>query len=365
VKRIVSFAAAGLLAVSALGAVAAARSRASDLQLQQVANATSPVYAAAPRSEPKKIYIVEQAGVVRVLSAGRLQKAPFLDIHSRVRSGGEQGLLSIAFDPGYARNHLFYVDYTDLNGNTRVVRFRSSGRKAVLSSAKQLLFVRQPYANHNGGQLQFGPDGKLYVGMGDGGSGGDPQNRAQNLSSRLGKLLVLDVRKPSARWRIAGYGLRNPWRFSFDRQSGDLVIGDVGQDSWEEIDFLARTGLALPPENYGWSVYEGTHSFKNEPLTSVGKLVMPIYEYAHGTSDANCSVTGGYVYRGKALPGLRGRYLFGDYCSGEIWSLVVSGGQATDVRKEPISVPSLSSFGEDANGELYAVSLNGPVYRIR
>lgn len=336
----------------------------SGVHLRKIANASSPVFLTAPASEPDSLYIVEQAGVVRVVVNGTTRAKPFLDIHSRVASGGERGLLSLAFDPGYASNHLFYVNYTDLGGNTRVVRFRSNGTSAVLSSARQLLFVRQPYANHNGGQLQFGPDGKLYVGMGDGGSGGDPQNRAQNLGVRLGKLLRTNVHGKRINWLITGYGLRNPWRFSFDRKTGDLYIGDVGQDKWEEVNYLARARLPRL-QNYGWSVYEGRHGFKPaEPLNKSGRLVRPVYEYSHGQSDARCSVTGGYVYRGSAQPALRGRYFFGDYCSGEIWSLKIQSGKAVAIRREPITVPSLTSFGQDANGELYALSLRGPVYRI-
>ena len=191
----------------------------------------SPVYVTAPRSEPGKLYVVEQPGVIRVLVNGKLRAKPFLDIRSLVRSGGEQGLLSVAFHPGYAHNHRFFVDYTDRNGDTRVVEYRSNGTAALPKTARRLLFVDQPYANHNGGQLQFGPDGRLYVGMGDGGSGGDPGNRAQNLNIRLGKLLRLNVDKRGASWQVAGYGLRNPWRFSFDRLTHDLYIGDVGQNA--------------------------------------------------------------------------------------------------------------------------------------
>lgn len=342
----------------------AARAAQSSLHLSQVATASAPVYLTAPASEPDNLYVVEQAGVVRVLVSGALRAKPFLDIRSRVASGGERGLLSLAFDPGYANNHFFYVDYTDLDGNTRVVRFRSNGTSAVVSSARQLLFVRQPFANHNGGQLQFGPDGKLYVGMGDGGSAGDPQNRAQDLRVRLGKLLRANVHAKRIRWSIAGYGLRNPWRFSFDSKSGDLYIGDVGQDKWEEADYLARSRLP-GLQNYGWSVYEGRHGYKpTEPLNKRGRLVRPVYEFSHGRSDARCSITGGYVYRGPAQPALRGRYFFGDYCSGTIWSLRVSHGKAVSLRREPITVPSLTSFGQDGNGELYALSLRGSIYRI-
>lgn len=336
--------------------------RGGGLKLRRVATLSNPVYLATAPGEPNRLYVVQQQGAIRVISRGRVLPGYFLNIARRVHSGGEQGLLSMAFDPAYRRNHFFYVNYTDVNGNTRVVRFRSRSGRAVLSSAKQLLFVRQPFANHNGGQLQFGPDGRLYVGMGDGGSGGDPDNRAQNLSDRLGKLLRANVKARRPVWQIAGYGLRNPWRFSFDRRNGSLYIGDVGQNSWEEVDFLPRFGLS-ELINYGWSVYEGSHSFKpSQPLNESGRLVQPVHEYA--LEGGRCSVIGGFVYRGSAQPDMRGRYVFGDFCTGEIWSLKVGAGRATGFRREPITVPSLTSFGQNGAGELYAVSQSGPVYRI-
>lgn len=310
----------------------------------------APVYVTAPRAEPGALYVVEQGGAIWRLRNGKRDAAPFLDLRSSISAGGERGLLSVAFDPGYAKNRLFYVDYTDLNGDTRVVRFRSDVDHALPRTATQLLFVKQPYSNHNGGQLQFGPDGSLYVGMGDGGSGGDPGNRSQNLKSRLGKLL----RYRGGRWQIAAYGLRNPWRFSFDRATGVLWIGDVGQDTWEEIDTVPR-GFGLT--NFGWHVYEGRSRYTpGETPSGPGKLVFPVWVYHHG--DDGCSITGGYVYRGGAVPALRGRYVFGDYCSGKIWSF--SGGKATPLA----SVSQLSSFGEDAAGELYAVSLSGGIFKL-
>ena len=324
-----------------------------------VSGLDAPVHVSAPRSEPGRLYVVEQAGVIRVVENGRLRAEPFLDIRSSVLSGGEQGLLSVAFHPRFAENRRFYVNYTDRNGDTRVVEYRSNGRRALPPSRRELLFVRQPYANHNGGQLAFGPDGYLYVGMGDGGSGGDPENRAQDLASRLGKLLRLNVDRAGAAWQVAGYGLRNPWRFSFDRATGDLYIGDVGQGDWEEIDFLPRVSLGL--ENYGWDVFEGRHRFEEKQLNPRGKLVEPVAEYDHSEG---CSVTGGFVYRGKDIPALRGRYLYGDYCSGTVWSLRIAGGKATGIRREAIRVDELSSFGEDARGELYLVALGGTVYRL-
>jgi glucose/arabinose dehydrogenase len=333
------------------------------LRLELVASGLdSPTFAGAPRSEPGRLYVVEQPGVIRVLVNGTLRAQPFLDIHDKVVSGGEQGLLSVAFHPRYAQNHRFYVDYTDVRGDTRVVEYRSNGTVALPGTARQLLFVRQPFSNHNGGQLQFGPDGRLYVGMGDGGSGGDPGNRAQNLSVRLGKLLRLNVNKRGAKWQVAGYGLRNPWRFSWDRVTHDLYIGDVGQDHWEEVDVRTPKQQRVL-DNYGWRVYEGRSRYTPaQRVNPRGKLVFPIAVYAH--ENGNCSITGGYVYRGKAIPAERGRYFYGDYCTGRIWSLRAVGGKLRGVRRESLNVPSLSSFGEDSAGELYAVSLDGRVYKL-
>jgi glucose/arabinose dehydrogenase len=317
----------------------------------------APVAMASTPSEPSRLYVVEQPGVIRVIENGELVQEPFLDIHDEVKSGGEQGLLSMAFHPDYASNGLFYVDYTDLNGDTRVVEYQAqSGADPV--KRRELLFVEQPYANHNGGQLAFGPDGRLYVGMGDGGSGGDPENRAQDLSQQLGKLLSTDVDQGTG-WRIEGYGLRNPWRFSFDRETGDLWIGDVGQSEWEEIDHTPRESPGI--ENYGWDVYEGRHTYEDKPLNPVGHLVMPVFEYSH---DLGCSVTGGFVYRGQDIPAARGRYFFGDFCSGRMWSFILRDGTARDVRRDSLPVGSLSSFGEDEKGELYILTLEGDVLKL-
>jgi glucose/arabinose dehydrogenase len=319
----------------------------------------SPLHLTGPRSEPNRLYIVEQAGRIRVVENGRLRSEPFLDIRQRVVSGGEQGLLSVAFHPNYGENRRLYVNYTDRNGDTRVVEFRSDGERALLDTARQLLFVEQPYANHNGGLVAFGPDGKLYVGMGDGGSGGDPENRAQNLGTLLGKLVSIDVDRPGAEPQIEALGLRNPWRFSWDRATRDLYIGDVGQNAWEEIDYLRRGTRGLV--NYGWDVYEGRARWESK-RPSRGRLVFPIAVYPNGS--AGCSVTGGFVYRGRTVPAARGRYFYGDYCSGTVWSLRVVRGRATSVRRESFRVGGLASFGEDARGELYLVSLNGTVYRL-
>jgi glucose/arabinose dehydrogenase len=327
------------------------------ISLRQVATGLeSPVGISSTPSEPERLYIVEQPGRIRVFENGKLAPEPFLDIQSAVRSGGEQGLLSVAFHPDYASNRLFYVDYTDLEGDTRVVEYATREGAEPLRR-RELLFVDQPYANHNGGQLAFGPDGRLYVGMGDGGAGGDPENRAQNLSERLGKLLSFDVDGASD-WRIEGYGLRNPWRFSFDRETGDLWIGDVGQGEWEEIDHTPRESPGL--ENYGWDVFEGTHTYESKDPNPAGHLVEPVYEYRHGST---CSVTGGFVYRGSKIPAAQGRYFFGDYCSGTVWSLGLRNGEVRDVPRHGV-VEALSSFGEDAAGELYAASLGGDVFEL-
>jgi glucose/arabinose dehydrogenase len=317
----------------------------------------APVAMASTPSQPSRLYVVEQAGVIRIIENGRLLPEPFLDVHTEVQSGGEQGLLSMAFHPDYASNGLFYVNYTDLNGDTRVVEYQSQpGADPV--RRRELLFVEQPYANHNGGQLAFGPDGRLYVGMGDGGSGGDPENRAQDLTQQLGKLLSTDVDDGTG-WRIEGYGLRNPWRFSFDRETGDLWIGDVGQGEWEEIDYTPRDSPGI--ENYGWDVYEGRHTYEAKAPNPVGHLVMPVFEYSH---DLGCSVTGGFVYRGQDIPAARGRYFFGDFCSSRMWSFVLHDGKACDVRRDSLPVGSLSSFGEDAAGELYILTLDGDVLKL-
>jgi glucose/arabinose dehydrogenase len=307
--------------------------------------------------EPGRLYVVEQPGRIRVVERGRVRAAAFLDVRSLVVAGGEQGLLGLAFSPRYARDRTFYVNYTARgDGSTRVVRYRAAGGRALPGSAQEILRVEQPYANHNGGNLAFGPDGKLWVGLGDGGSGGDPENRAQNPATLLGKMFRLDVRKARPAPELVAIGLRNPWRYSFDRATRDLWIGDVGQSEIEEIDRLPKgtTGLV----NFGWNVYEGRSKFSDNAL-GPGRLIQPVTQYTHAQG---CSVTGGYVYRGKAVPRLTGRYVFGDYCSGTIWSIPARGGA---VRTEPVRVDQLTSFGESLDGStLYVVSAGGTVYRF-
>lgn len=316
----------------------------------------APVLLTYAPGEPGAVYVVEQSGRVIRLRSGR--RTVFLDVRGEVEFGGEQGLLGLAFHPGYAKNRLFYVAYTSAGGKNTVARYRSRNGKAVSSSRAILLAVSDPYGNHNGGHLAFGPNGRLYTSIGDGGSGGDPEDRAQNMQSPFGKLLTLDVSKPRAKWSIAALGLRNPWRFSFDRSTGDLYLGDVGQGSVEEIDFTPRTSPGL--ENYGWDNYEGSRRFERGS-SGPGTLVFPVFEYGH---DEGCSVTGGYVYRGSARAAERGRYVFGDFCSGTVWSFRIAAGAATDVRTEQFEVDSLSSFGENAAGELFAVSLDGTIFRL-
>ena len=314
-----------------------------------------PVYVTAPRSQRNRLYVVEQRGVIRVADGGRLRAAPFLDISPQVLSGGEQGLFSVAFHPQYPRNPRFYIQFTDRGGDTRVVEYRSNGTRALPGSARRLFFSDDPYGNHNGGQLAFGPDGRLYFTIGDGGAGGDPENRSQNMRSLFGKLLSINVATKGL--RIEALGLRNAWRFTFDRANSDLYIGDVGQGELEEINYLPRRSPGL--ENYGWDVYEGSEQYESkEP--GPGRLVFPVAEYSH---DNGCSVTGGYVYRGSNAA-LRGRYIYGDYCSGIVWSFSIQDGKARGLRREPFRVDGLTSFGEDAAGELYAVSHGGTIYRL-
>ena len=358
--RAIAYTGALALAVLSVAAGAQGHNERTRLRLVRVVSGlTDPLDVVAAKNQKNVLYVVEQVGRIRVVVNGKLRAQPFLDIRNLVLSGGEQGLLGLAFHPGYAKNHRFYVNYTDRNGDSRTVEYRSNGSRALLGTARQLLFLRDPYPNHNGGDLVFGPDGYLYLGMGDGGSAGDPENRAQNLGSLFGKLLRFNVNRRGAKPQIVGYGLRNPWRFSFDRRTGDLYIGDVGQNRFEEIDYTPRRSPGI--ENYGWDVYEGNATFEKKPINAVGRLVMPIVTY--GRSEGY-SVTGGFVYRGSAIPSLQGRYFYGDYGSGRVWSLRVEGGKATDLRRESVDVPSLSSFGEDARGELYAVSLDGAVYRL-
>jgi glucose/arabinose dehydrogenase len=322
-----------------------------------------------------RLFVVEQAGRIRIIRNGVLQPDPFLDIEPLVNSrGNEQGLLGLAFHPDYESNAFFFVNYTDVNGDTVVARYSVSAddpNRADPASAKILLQVDQPFANHNGGDLVFGPDGYLYIGLGDGGSAGDPQGNGQTLSTLLGKLLRIDINngdpyaippgnpflgRPEVRPEIWAYGLRNPWRYAFDRATGDLYIADVGQNALEEINF--QPAGSPGGENYGWNLYEGSRAYEGGPAEG---LIMPVAEYSHAEG---CSVTGGYVYRGPGLPALDGVYLYGDYCSGQVWALyrTASGWENTALFEAFFFI---SSFGEDEAGELYLLDhRGGAVYQL-
>ncbi len=345
---------------------------------------SSPLLVTAPPRDISRIFIVEQTGTIRIMKWGALLPAPFLDIHTQITSGGERGLLGLAFHPNYAINGRFFVDYTDLSGNTVVSQYQVSADPDVADPTETaLLHVTQPFANHNGGHLAFGPDGYLYIGLGDGGSEGDPQGNGQNINTLLAKLLRIDVdgaapyANPATNPffgatagldEIWAYGLRNPWRFSFDRTAGDLYIGDVGQDRFEEIDFqpVGSSG----GQNYGWNVVEGNgHCYPSGSSCDQTGMTLPILDYDHSQG---CAVTGGYVYRGCAMPDLRGTYFYGDFCSAFIRSLRVVGGAATQLQDHTtelapgggLAISSLSSFGEDARGELYICDIGGEVFKI-
>jgi glucose/arabinose dehydrogenase len=322
------------------------------------------------------VYVVEQGGrIVRV--AGDGSTSTLLDISDQVAAEGEQGLLSVAFAPDFQRSGLLYVDFTETGGDTRVVEYRSAdGRSVDPDSRRELLAIEQPFANHNGGQLQFGPDGLLYIGTGDGGSAADPERNAQDLGSLLGKLLRIDpnpageraysipadnpfVDVPGAEPEIFALGLRNPWRFSFDRETGALAIGDVGQDSWEEVDLTS--GPRSAGANFGWSAFEGEERFNADQ--EAPDHVPPVLTYAN--ADGDCSVTGGYVVRDPELPTLYGRYLYADFCRGELRSFVADPDRpATGDRELGLQVTSPSSFGEDQSGRIYVASLEGDVFRL-
>jgi glucose/arabinose dehydrogenase len=333
--------------------LAAQATEATQFRPRAIANGfSSPVFVTGAKGETGRLYVLEQTGRIQILQNGRRAGA-LLDISGLVRAGGEQGLLGLAFHPSYPRVKKLYVQYTARNGSTRVEEYSTNGRRA--SSPRLLFSSADPYGNHNGGMLAFGRNGRLYFTMGDGGAGGDPENRSQNPRSLFGKLLSINVATKGL--RIEANGLRNAWRFSFDRANWDLYIGDVGQGELEEINYVRANSPGI--ENYGWDVYEGRSSFERKPL-GPGRLVQPVAQYSH---DDGCSVTGGYVYRGSNAS-LRGRYIYGDYCSGIVWSFKISGGKATGLRRERFSIESVTSFGEDVAGELYAVSHGGTIYRL-
>lgn len=337
-------------------------------------NIDRPVALTTAPGDPGRLYVTEQAGRVRIVENGIRFSTPFLDIQNRVSCCGERGLLSIAFHPAYQANGFFFANYTDVNGNTVVSRFRVSATnpdRAEAASETVILRIAQPFGNHNGGQLQFGPDNHLYIGTGDGGSAGDPGNRAQSVDELLGKILRLDVeleagyRVPATNPVIGGkrtelwaIGLRNPWRFSFDTATGDLFIADVGQNQWEEVNLQPASSTG--GENYGWRRMEGNHCFNPSSGCDDGSLVKPIIEYSHSEG---CSVSGGYVYRGKSSY-LLGKYIYGDFCTGFIRSATRDAAGSWSTALLFNAGFPISSFGQDGFGEVYVLSYNGAIYRI-
>ena len=369
----------------------------------QIANGfTKPVYVCQPPGDNDRLFVLEQKGIIKIIKNGKTVRKPYADlrnkVHNPITPGDERGLLGLAFHANYQNNGFVYINYSDKNDHTIVSRFRvaSDPDRLDTKSEKVLIKLKQPFSNHNGGHMEFGPDGYLYISVGDGGKWGDPYNNAQNLGNLFGKILRIDVdtgdpyaipddnpfiNNEDAKDEIWLYGLRNVWRFSFDWGKGDVYLGDVGQDLWEEIDFVAAENAG--GQNFGWRVMEGNHCYNpKEDCEPTGEL--PIFEYPNdanymkiliGMDEPNvdgCSVTGGYVYRGSAISELQGTYFFADYCSGNIWTFKEKNGKATEFqnRTEEISLGGggftnyISSFGEDNNGELYIVDYNGIIFKL-
>jgi glucose/arabinose dehydrogenase len=350
-----------------------------------------PVFVTAAPGDTSRIFIVEQrsgsTGRIRIydLTSNMLLGTPFLSIS--VSTSSEQGLLGMAFHPDYDSNGYFFINYTNQSGSTIIARYQVSSNPNIANSgsAETVLTISQPYSNHNGGMIAFGPDGYLYIGTGDGGSGGDPGNRAQDITGQLlGKMLRIDVDSlpfsipadnpfvgVTGDDEIWAYGLRNPWRFSFDRDTGDMYIADVGQNAYEEVD--VQPANSTGGENYGWRCYEGDHAYNTSGCPGSGTMVFPVHEYSHGGSPYRCSITGGYVYRGSAIPDLQGAYFFGEYCSNQIWSFRWDGGggitnledRTSELSPNAGSIASISGFGEDASGNLYVCDLGGEVFAIQ
>ena len=350
------------------------------LALQEVVSGLSfPLYLTAPAGDLIRLFVVEKTGAIRIVKDGTLLPDAFLNLSAQVSSVSEQGLLGLAFDPEYATNGRFVVHYTDLAGNHVLSRFQASPDpdRADPASEQVILTAFQPASNHNGGQVAFGPDGFLYLGLGDGGFSGDPENRGQDLSDLLGSILRIDVRtgdpyvvppdnpfvgQPNARPEVWSYGLRNPWRFSFDRANGDLYIADVGEGRFEEVDVALAAEGGGKGVNYGWSIMEGAHCFREPGCVQTG-LTLPVLEYDHSQG---CSVTGGYVYRGAAVPAVQGHYFYSDFCRRWVRSFRYAGGVVTEETSWPTLVTggTIVSFGEDAAGELYILEAEGRVSRI-
>ena len=344
--------------------------------LTEIGTFDEPVYLTGGRKG--RLWVVERTGAIRVVDNGEVREEPFLDISDKITAEGqEQGLLSMAFSPDYAESGLFYVSYTDTEGDSRVVEYRHSEENPLVAdpgSAREVLSVDQPFDNHNGGLILFGPDDLMYIGFGDGGDAGDPDRNGQNLATPLGKLLRIDpaqngddpysipddnpfLGQAGTLEELYSYGLRNPWRFSFDRETGALSIGDVGQDEQEEIDYVeAGDGAGA---NFGWSAFEGTSPFNSDQEAE--DHIPPVLTYGR---EEGCSVTGGYVVRDTELESLYGRYLYADFCLGRLRSFIPSPDGATDDRELDIEIPAVSSFAEDGAGNIYVLSLEGPVFRL-
>ena len=329
---------------------------------KRISGLSAPVWIGHAPGDAKGLWVAQQGGqLLRIVGSKKTVK---LTIAARTKADGEQGLLGVAFLPGYATNKLVVLHSTNRSGDTRVELWKvgSTAKKARL--VRTLLRQAQPFANHNGGQLTFGEGDTLYLGLGDGGSGDDPQKNGQNLSTRLGKILqatVTATNKPV--WTVAAYGLRNPWRFWFDPQGKELWVADVGQNEIEEIDRI-ELGAAQPP-NLGWSVFEGGQrdDAGDDALSGPGELIWPVITYRHDDA-GGCSVTGGEIYRGKAVAAMQGRYVYGDFCNGRLWTVAPQGDGVGPIRREAATVAQLSSFGSDSAGELYAASLSGTIYKL-
>ena len=373
-----------------------------DIGVQKIAGGfDKPVYVTPMPNHNDEILVFEQKGIIRLVKNGKITKSPFLDISDRVHRpmfpGDEMGFLGFAFDPNFVDNGFIYVHYDDKDDNTIISKFTMDGKFPDRSTEKNILTLAQPYSNHNGGTITFGKDGYLYIGLGDGGSSGDPEKRAQDLTNLFGTILRIDVHtdkpyvvpkdNPFTYYRkfkdeIWAYGLRNPWRFSFDALTGDMIIGDVGQYLWEEINIEYSGGKG--GLNYGWNIVEGNHCYPEDSKCEVDGFVMPAFEYPNNANYAKtlfgikqpdmdgCSITGGYVYRGNNIPDLYGRYIFGDYCTGKIWSILIKngiGGNLIDHTKSIMESMGkkefyLSSFGQDNKNELFIIDYNGTIYQL-